>query len=47
MESRKITHAEWKREGTEKFGQDIMEWRFVCPPCHPDFRSKLRVVKIR
>jgi hypothetical protein len=32
-QARRITSSEWKREGTELFGEDIMKWRFVCPSC--------------
>ena len=28
-----ITHKEWIDEGTAKFGNDVMAWRFVCPSC--------------
>ena len=30
---RTITLAEWKAEGTEKFGENMMEWKFECPAC--------------
>lgn len=28
-----ITHAEWVAEGRRLFGEDTMQWRFVCPSC--------------
>jgi hypothetical protein len=31
--SRVLTKEEWIREGREKFGNDQMQWRFVCPVC--------------
>lgn len=30
---RKISLAEWEAEGTEKFGKDMMKWKFECPAC--------------
>ena len=27
------TYAEWKAEGTRRFGPDQSRWRFVCPVC--------------
>ena len=30
---RRLTHEEWKAEGTALFGPDFMQWRFVCPIC--------------
>jgi predicted RNA-binding Zn-ribbon protein involved in translation (DUF1610 family) len=41
--TRQITKVEWEEEGTKKFGDDMMKWKFVCPACshvlvtlHPD-----------
>jgi len=28
-----MTHAEWMAKGTELFGSDQMNWKFVCPCC--------------
>jgi hypothetical protein len=28
-----MTHAEWIEKGTELFGNDQMQWQFVCPSC--------------
>ena len=28
-----LTLDEWKKEGTEKYGEDIRNWKFVCPSC--------------
>lgn len=28
-----MTRDEWEKEGTELFGPDLMQWRFVCPAC--------------
>ncbi len=28
-----MTKAEWMAKGKELFGEDYMEWRFVCPGC--------------
>jgi len=28
-----ITKAEWMAKGTDLFGADFMNWRFVCPAC--------------
>jgi hypothetical protein len=28
-----MTHAEWKAEAVRRFGENAMEWRFVCPAC--------------
>ncbi|TCT21176.1 VVA0879 family protein [Thiobaca trueperi] len=28
-----MTHAEWIAEGRRRFGDDMMNWRFVCPAC--------------
>lgn len=29
-----VTLAEWKKEATDLFGEDIRAWPFVCPSCH-------------
>jgi hypothetical protein len=29
----KYTLKEWKAEGKRRFGDDIMNWKFVCPAC--------------
>lgn len=28
-----MTYEEWKAEGTKRFGDDMLQWRFVCPSC--------------
>lgn len=28
-----MTHEEWYAEGKRLFGEDVMQWRFVCPSC--------------
>ena len=28
-----MTLAEWRAEGTRRFGDDPMKWKFVCPSC--------------
>lgn len=33
MNIEKITYDEWRRRGTELFGDDWMKWKFVCPSC--------------
>jgi hypothetical protein len=33
MKTRQITKKEWEEEGTKKFGDDMMKWKFVCPAC--------------
>lgn len=30
---RDITHEEWTKEAIERFGDDPLDWRFVCPSC--------------
>lgn len=30
---KKQTLEEWKAEGTELFGPDVINWKFVCPAC--------------
>lgn len=29
----RITHEAWKAQARERFGDDPMKWRFVCPSC--------------
>jgi hypothetical protein len=29
----KMTEAEWLAKGNELFGEDMLEWKFVCPIC--------------
>lgn len=33
-ETKKLTFEEWESKGIELFGEDKMQWRFVCPACH-------------
>lgn len=33
MSSTEYTHDEWMAEGRRRFGEDTMQWRFVCPSC--------------
>lgn len=28
-----MTRDEWSAEGRKRFGDDQMQWRFVCPAC--------------
>jgi len=28
-----MTHSQWLAYGSELFGDDIYQWRFVCPSC--------------
>lgn len=28
-----MTREEWEAEGKRRFGDDIMQWKFVCPVC--------------
>lgn len=28
-----FTLDEWRAEGTRRFGDDVMQWRFTCPSC--------------
>lgn len=28
-----ITKAEWEDAGRERYGEDMMEWKFRCPAC--------------
>lgn len=28
-----MTHAEWLAEAKERFGDDPLDWKFVCPSC--------------
>ena len=30
---RTVSHDEWQREAEDKFGSDIMQWKFACPVC--------------
>ena len=30
----KYTLDEWRAKGKELFGEDIMNWKFVCPACN-------------
>lgn len=30
---RVMTEQEWLNEGKNRFGEDFMKWRFVCPMC--------------
>ncbi|MHC4371489.1 MAG: VVA0879 family protein [Planctomycetota bacterium] len=30
---REISHKDWKQEARALFGDDALEWRFVCPAC--------------
>jgi len=32
-EIRTLTHDEWIAEGRKLFGDDMLDWRFVCPVC--------------
>jgi len=32
-EVRKIDRADWLKEGEERFGEDVFDWKFVCPNC--------------
>jgi hypothetical protein len=29
----KMTNAEWQGEGIRRFGEDRMQWKFICPSC--------------
>lgn len=29
--------AEWLSEGKQRFGEDVMAWRFVCPMCGKEY----------
>jgi hypothetical protein len=33
MSPKKMTHEEWEAEGKRRFGEDQMQWKFVCPIC--------------
>jgi len=33
MDTKPITVNEWKAEARRRFGDDPMDWRFVCPVC--------------
>lgn len=33
MKRRDLTFAEWEEEAARKFGEDRMQWKFVCPSC--------------
>lgn|ERR1043166_862904 len=28
-----MTHAEWLAEARRRFGDNVLDWRFVCPSC--------------
>jgi len=28
------TYDQWLADGKQRFGQDFLQWRFVCPICH-------------
>lgn len=30
---RRMTKDEWLTEGRQRFGEDMMQWKFVCPIC--------------
>jgi hypothetical protein len=32
-EKRRVTIEEWHAEGRARFGDDVNNWRFVCPSC--------------
>ena len=29
----RVTHQQWLAEGRRRFGDDFMQWRFICPAC--------------
>lgn len=31
--TRRLSIAEWRAEGAKRFGEDSLNWRFVCPSC--------------
>ncbi len=31
--TQKLTMAEWRAMGRERFGDDMLSWKFVCPSC--------------
>ncbi len=33
MDLQEFTHAEWMAEGKRLFGDNVMDWAFVCPSC--------------
>ena len=33
MNIRELSYEEWIKEAKEKFGDDPLNWRFVCPGC--------------
>lgn len=33
MAQRTLSHEQWLDEGRERFGECVMQWRFVCPSC--------------
>ena len=33
MEFITMTREEWEQKGKELFGEDMLDWRFVCPSC--------------
>jgi hypothetical protein len=33
MSNNKILHEEWRARGRELFGDDPLQWKFVCPSC--------------
>ncbi len=28
-----MTKTEWEAEGRKRFGDDVLDWKFVCPSC--------------
>lgn len=30
---KEISYDEWRKQGKEKFGDDIKQWKFICPQC--------------
>jgi len=28
-----MNHADWEDEGKRRFGENVRQWRFVCPSC--------------
>ena len=32
-EQPKMTYEQWKQQGKELFGEDMLQWQFECPSC--------------
>ena len=38
--NREMTKEEWNKTGRELYGENVMEWKFVCPACGKTLKVK-------